>query len=211
MTAAAWGLVALVLIGGVALAALRLPPRRAAAVAAFAAALAFALARQIALAAPLAALGLALWQGGARSAPSPGQRSEVRTAGLAMRLDHDSGEMDGEVLAGAFAGARLSELGLEQLQALVAEFDGAGDEDSLSLLLAYMSRRRGPEPEPPPRAGAAMSRAEAYRILGLSEGASVEEVREAYRRLMKRVHPDLGGSSALAAMLNAAKELLDPG
>jgi curved DNA-binding protein CbpA len=55
-----------------------------------------------------------------------------------------------------------------------------------------------------------MTEAEAYRVLGLAPGASLEEVREAYRRLMKRVHPDLGGSSALAAMLNAAKEILDP-
>jgi curved DNA-binding protein CbpA len=56
-----------------------------------------------------------------------------------------------------------------------------------------------------------MSEAEAYRVLGLAPGASVEEVRGAYRRLMRRVHPDLGGSSALAAMINAAKEVLDPG
>ena len=56
-----------------------------------------------------------------------------------------------------------------------------------------------------------MSEAEAYRILGLDPGASVEEVREAYHRLIRRVHPDLGGSSALAALLNAAKDLLDPG
>ena len=56
-----------------------------------------------------------------------------------------------------------------------------------------------------------MTEAEAYRILGLDPGASLDEVRAAYRRLMKRVHPDLGGSDALAAMLNAAKQLLDPG
>ena len=56
-----------------------------------------------------------------------------------------------------------------------------------------------------------MSEAEAYRILGLDPGASVEEVRAAYHRLIRRVHPDLGGSSALAALLNAAKDLLDPG
>ena len=55
-----------------------------------------------------------------------------------------------------------------------------------------------------------MTEAEAYRVLGLAPGASLEEVRAAYRRLIRRVHPDLGGSSPLAAMLNAAKELLDP-
>ena len=181
--------------------------------AALALALALAAARQVALALPLAALGIGLWRGGgnARPIPSSGQRSEVRTPGLVMTLDHDSGAMDGEVLAGAFTGARLSELSLSELQQLFAELDGVGDEDSLALLLAYLDRRRGPEPEQPPPAGPTMSRAEAYRILGLAPGASLEEVRGAYRRLMKRVHPDLGGSSALAAMLNAAKELLDPG
>ncbi len=56
-----------------------------------------------------------------------------------------------------------------------------------------------------------MTEAEAYRILGLEPGASIGEVRDAYRRLMRRVHPDLGGSDALAALLNAAKERLDPG
>ena len=56
-----------------------------------------------------------------------------------------------------------------------------------------------------------MSEAEAYRVLGLSPGASLDEVRLAYRRLMKRVHPDLGGSGVLAAMLNEAKQVLDPG
>ena len=56
-----------------------------------------------------------------------------------------------------------------------------------------------------------MTEAEADRVLGLAPGASIEEVRAAYRRLMKRVHPDLGGSGALAAMLNAAKEVLRPG
>jgi curved DNA-binding protein CbpA len=56
-----------------------------------------------------------------------------------------------------------------------------------------------------------MTEAEAYRVLGLDPGASLEEVRAAYHRLMKRVHPDLGGSGALAAMLNEAKQVLDPG
>ena len=56
-----------------------------------------------------------------------------------------------------------------------------------------------------------MTVAEAYRVLGLAPGASVEEVRAAYRRLMRRVHPDLGGSGGLAALLNEARRVLDPG
>ncbi len=126
-----------------------------------------------------------------------------------MTLDHDSGAMDGEVRTGRFRGARLSALSPTEVQDLVAEFEAAGDHDSLALLLAWLDRRGTPHQAPPP--SGTMTEAEAYRVLGLAPGASVEEVRSAYRRLMRRVHPDLGGSSPLAAMLNAAKELLDPG
>jgi hypothetical protein len=53
-----------------------------------------------------------------------------------------------------------------------------------------------------------MSRAEALSVLGLEEGASKEAVITAYRNLMKRVHPDAGGSGYLAAKLNQAKDVL---
>ena len=55
-----------------------------------------------------------------------------------------------------------------------------------------------------------MSVADALRVLGLKPGASLDEIRAAHRRLIKKVHPDLGGSDALAAMINAAKAKLDP-
>ena len=128
-----------------------------------------------------------------------------------MTLDHATGLMDGEVTAGRMQGARLSELSTADLQGLVAEFDAAGDEESLALLLAYLDRRGTAREASPPPGQPPMTEAEAYRVLGLAPGASLEEVRTAYRRLIKRVHPDLGGSSALAALLNAAKEILDPG
>jgi hypothetical protein len=204
----AFGLAAIGLAAAAAALWVRLPPRRALAALVLAAAAGLAAFKLFALALPLAVLGLGLWRSGGPAAPIPGQTSEVATAALRMTLDHDSGEMDGEVLAGEFEGARLSELSAEQLQLLLAELEAADDDDSLSLLLAYLDRRHGGRPDEPPRA--AMTEAEAYKVLGLTPGASIEEVRAAYHRLMRRVHPDLGGSGPLAAMINAAKEVLDP-
>ncbi|MBV9996608.1 MAG: molecular chaperone DnaJ [Caulobacteraceae bacterium] len=53
-----------------------------------------------------------------------------------------------------------------------------------------------------------MSLAEARATLGVGEGAGVEEIEAAYRRLMRRVHPDMGGAPGLASQLNLARRRL---
>jgi hypothetical protein len=59
-----------------------------------------------------------------------------------------------------------------------------------------------------PRRAARMSRQEALQVLGLDATATQDDVRREYRRLIKKLHPDLGGSSYLAAKLNEAKDVL---
>ncbi|MBI2719922.1 MAG: DnaJ domain-containing protein [Rhizobiales bacterium] len=61
---------------------------------------------------------------------------------------------------------------------------------------------------PPPPARSKMSRNEALAVLGLQPGASAEDIRTAYKRLMKDYHPDRGGSDYLAAKINEAKDVL---
>jgi DnaJ-domain-containing protein 1 len=61
----------------------------------------------------------------------------------------------------------------------------------------------------PPGPGPRMTRAEALEVLGLKEGASKDEVRAAYKNLIRKVHPDApGGSGYLASKLNQAKQVL---
>ncbi|GGE83148.1 DnaJ domain-containing protein [Stappia taiwanensis] len=145
-----------------------------------------------------------------------GQVSEVRSAFLVMRLDHGTGDMEGEVVAGTFAGRALASFASAELERLYREV--AADGDSGALLEAYLDRRQpgwrvdfeangaagqGAAPGP-----SAMTEEEAYQVLGLEAGASEAEIRAAHRRLMKRLHPDQGGSGFLAAKLNEAKDLL---
>ena len=168
---------------------------------------------------PLLAFSVALFsraRRASRATRQPGGQSYVRSAALEMELDLDTGEMNGLVLAGSFEGRELNDLDEPGLMQLHSEL--ARDPESLGLLEAYLDRRT-----PDWRAGfdvdddaglgaspssSAMTQKEAYEVLGLGPGASEAEIREAHRRLMKRMHPDAGGSAFLAGRINEAKAVL---
>lgn len=75
----------------------------------------------------------------------------------------------------------------------------------MGLWLAVSTRRTGLGL---PAASGKLSDAEARSILGVSPDASIEEIQAAYSRLMRMAHPDKGGTSGLAAQLNAARDRL---
>ena len=58
------------------------------------------------------------------------------------------------------------------------------------------------------RQTAMLSLSEARDLLGVSSRAGEDEIRAAHRRLIGRVHPDAGGSAALAGRVNAARDVL---
>jgi hypothetical protein len=178
---------------------------------------------QVGLAVPLGVAGLGLlgWLpfGPAgifqRTQKSSGQVSRVRSAFIEMELDHDSGAMRGRILAGQYEGVDLDTLDVPTLTGFLSQID----QESQALLMAYLDRRQptwrdnvqddtAPGPDRPSWSGGKMTEEEAYQILGLHPGASAEDIGRAHRTLMKKLHPDQGGSTYLAARVNEAKDVL---
>ena len=155
---------------------------------------------------------------GARKAaarPQGGQASTVQSRYIRMTLDHDSGEINGEVLEGTFAGRTLDRMDLRELLQLLREC--RDDEDSVAMLQAYLDRvhadtwreQAGAEEQRQADTQSdAMTREEAFKVLGLSTDADEAEIIEAHRRLIQKLHPDRGGSAYLAARINLAKDTL---
>jgi len=160
--------------------------------------------------------------GAHREAPSAGsdeqRQSTVRTRFLEMTLAHHSGRMRGRVLAGTQAGRQLDDMSLAELLTLYREVQI--DTQSAAVLEAYLDRSHGEHwrdtagtahdktHTDPGGFSSQMDRRQALEILGLDETASPEEIRQAHRRLMQKLHPDHGGSSFLAAQINRAKDVL---
>lgn len=153
--------------------------------------------------------------------------STVETRFLRMTLGHESGVMTGEILEGRLVGQRLEDLSLQDCIALWDEVRVADDE-SRAVLEAYLDKVYGGDWREAASAGGgphdagtggtggggaagghgAMTREEARAILGVDADADAETIRAAYRGLMKKLHPDHGGSNYFAMKLNEARRTL---
>ncbi len=174
--------------------------------------------------------GVMPWgQGGwGGSAPSQGQGSRIDTDNLEMELDHDTGAVRGRILKGRFAGREIETLSPADLVTLWQDY-AFRDPVSAQILEAYLDRRHpswrddmdqeysegGYEQGGGARGGSSrsgragsMTREEALEILGLNDDAAEDAIRAAHRELMKKLHPDRGGSNYLASKINEAKDVL---
>jgi hypothetical protein len=145
-----------------------------------------------------------------------GRVAQVRTTNLIITLDAARQPVEGQVIRGRFSGRLISTMLPGELLALRAEI--SADFVGRSILEAYLDRRLpgwrehfqddanarrrgGPTSD-------ALSKQEAYEILGVQPGANAEEIRRAHRTLMKKIHPDKGGTTQMAARVNRARDVL---
>jgi len=174
----------------------------------------------------IALIGLGAWIAGYGVAPQwlqrfkGGKPGAQRSAMIEIEIDASSGAMQGVVLAGTYEGRQLGELTPAECNALYQEVFAA-DQSGARLLEIYFDRRfpgwrqtsesdanAGRSHAAHHRVTGAMTEDEAYEVLGLGKGATRDEITSAHRTLMKKLHPDHGGTTALAARVNEAKEIL---
>lgn len=162
--------------------------------------------------------GLSLWMlgrsGGTRSPSAP---IIQRSSSVELATDRASGRRAARIIAGPHAGAVLDGLGLGGCLAILAACRGV-DPAGAGLLEAYLDGRSPgwrAATDADHDAGARRARAtggmteeQAYEVLGLGRGAPRDAVVSAHRTLMKKWHPDQGGTAELAARANEAKEVL---
>jgi hypothetical protein len=150
-----------------------------------------------------------------RGSSRPAGGSTIETTLLRMTLDRSTGALAGEILAGPFQGAQFHQLNVDQLRAFLSECEAA-DGQSARLVETYLDRtypdwRDGAESSDRQAGGKASARMtpdEAAQVLGLKPGANAEQIRDAHRTLMMKLHPDHGGSTYLASKINTARDVL---
>lgn len=146
--------------------------------------------------------------------------SQVRTPALEMTLNQETGQITGLCTQGPSAGRQLDELSQAECVTFHRWCERT-DAPGARLLETYLDRRFAawreaghtgydPGSDTGSRRGepTQMSEHEAYQVLGLAVGADRDEITRAHRRMMKKYHPDHGGSTAMAARVNEAKAVL---
>jgi len=143
-------------------------------------------------------------------------RSRVQTNTLVMLFDHATGDMNGTVKRGQFEGYQLSDLSVGELRNL-HQYCSSADPEAMRLLNVYLARYHsqhfggagaGGAGDAATDTSSAMDDKEAYDILGLAPGATREQISQAHRSLIGKMHPDKGGSTYLATKINAARDQL---
>jgi hypothetical protein len=150
------------------------------------------------------------------------QHSTVETSLLRMTLDHESGDLDGELLDTVSKGKYLSDFSQSELTSLYVLAEKQYP-DSIEVLATYLDRKYGSDwreaanagndsaengQNSRPSDGGEMTAIEAYAVLGLDHNATKDEIIAAHRKLILKLHPDRGGNNYLAAKINQAKDLL---
>jgi hypothetical protein len=148
--------------------------------------------------------------------PPRGRRSLQFSRTLETWIDRESGEITGRVMAGAYRGRGLESLSRTDCLRL-NEYCLRADPEAAGLLEAYLTSRfagasrakpAGGQSRPPADVEGTITRQHAYEVLGLASVAGEREIVEAHRALIKKHHPDHGGSTATAALINQAKDTL---
>lgn len=141
----------------------------------------------------------------------------ISSSSIKITINTDNKEVTGKVLRGKNAGENLDTLSLTDLNELLKIY-AKKDKESEQILISYMDlnhenwrvKMSGYYESTVQSTGLSgrMTKRKAIEILGLSSHPTEEEVKTNHRQLMKRFHPDYGGSPFLAAKINTAKDCL---
>lgn len=143
--------------------------------------------------------------------------AKISSKFITLTLSTDDGSMIGEITRGPLQAQSLERLSLKDYTQLLNHYN-ATDKDSEQLLMAYLDHgykgwreelMLDPEFRSTTTGGSApLSTNQALSILGLAANVKEQEIKYAHRQLMKKFHPDQGGSPFIAAKINMAKDKL---
>jgi hypothetical protein len=156
------------------------------------------------------------FEGASPPPPPRGRESLYFSRTLETWIDRESGDITGRVMAGAYRDRGLESLSRTDCLRL-NEYCLRNDPEAARLLEAYLrgrfagASRAKPDDgqsHPPAAVEGTMTRQHAFEVLGLASVAGEREILMAHRALIKKHHPDHGGSTAKAALINRAKDVL---